>query len=122
MPTDWKFIAEKMEYSDEQALLTDLYITKKLSSRTVAKIITEKAEYITGRTILVYVKKWGLKIRPKGGANNIKSHQEKLEVLEGKSKNMTAKEIAIELAMPLDWVYNFLRKEKIPFKRLRRVK
>ena len=123
MAIDWKPIAEKMGYKDGKAVVTDLYGNKKLSSEVVAaKIRDETREYITGRTIILYARMWGLEIRPRGGANNVSPYREKLSDLEGKTETMTAKEVAAELEVSLTWAYRILKEGGFPYKRLKRIK
>jgi len=123
MTTDWKPIAEKMKYQDGKGVLEDLYGKQELSSNLVAdKIKALEGEYITGVTVIRYARRWGIKIRPKGGVNNVSDDREKLLALKGGTKDMTAKELAKACGMSLNWAYNLIRKMGIEFKRKSRIK
>ena len=64
--SDWHQIARNSNYRDEEEMLSDLYITKRLSIRDIAKVVGYSYKAVWNR-----LSRYKLDVRARGGPNHI---------------------------------------------------
>lgn len=110
---DWRPICTKLGYADEEAMWRDLYETQKLSITAL-----EKRLGVSRNTIRQTLKKRGVTVRGRGGANRITLDLTDDVVAEVRRDGVMA--VAKRLGVNYTTLYKRLRRQGIAVADLRR--
>lgn len=114
---DWPAIAKKVGFNNDKDMLRYYYEERKMGSRLVAKLIG-----VSRYTVLHRSRKLKIKIKPRGGRNNINPKADKFEeeILgyePGALKEYTSREIMAIFDIPKFIFYRITKRHNIKYDR-----
>jgi hypothetical protein len=112
---NWEKIANDAGFNNDKDMLVYFYETRKLGSRGVGKAIG-----VSRYTVLRKARELGIKVKPRGGRNNLHPDTDKFEreILAARKSdlvNMTSDEIIKVFSVDKSTFYKITRKHKIDF-------
>lgn len=105
--TDWDLIARKVGFASERELLEDFYYRRQLTTAQIATLLQTSRQHVCQR-----LKFYGIALRPRGGANNLKGVQLLLHRLDQRDVWLRPKQLSVQLKISLSAIYK-LRKENL---------